>query len=49
MPETQVFIHHDGSSRYVKTLDGAIRIGGRVQIRLRAGLNLPVERVFLYT
>ncbi len=49
MPETLISIHHDGSARYVRPLDGAIHIGGRVQIRLRAGTNVPVDRVFLYT
>jgi alpha-glucosidase len=38
-------LHHDGSPRYVTAR--AYTLGERVSIRLRTGLNAPVERVFL--
>jgi alpha-glucosidase len=42
-------IHHDGSSRYVLNGSGRddLRLGDEVTIRLRAGLDAPLERVFL--
>lgn len=50
MPVDLNSVHHDGSTRYVKPLDGnQIQIGKRVRLRVRAGLDVPVERVFLYT
>jgi alpha-glucosidase len=46
-------VHHDGSCRYVVPLGDAgqdrLRIGDEVRLRLRAGLDAPVERVFLRT
>ena len=43
-------IHHDGSSRYVKTANDAnLRIGAEVTLRLRAGLDVGIERIFLRT
>lgn len=43
-------IHHDGSKRYVQPQpDEALHIGGKVVLRMRTGLNAPVERIFVYT
>jgi alpha-glucosidase len=43
-------IHHDGSGRYVKLGNGGEpRLGDTALIRLRAGLDSPVERVFIRT
>jgi alpha-glucosidase len=43
-------IHHDGSGRYVKMENGGeLRLGDTALIRLRAGLDAPVERVFIRT
>jgi alpha-glucosidase len=43
-------IHHDGSGRYVKTENGGEPcLGETVTIRLRSGLDAPVERVFIRT
>lgn len=43
-------IHHDGSPRYVRGgAGGGFQLGDIVTIRLRAGLDLPLERVFLRT
>jgi alpha-glucosidase len=43
-------IHHDGSSRYVRTIAGREpRLGDEVTIRLRAGLAAPIGRVLLRT
>jgi alpha-glucosidase len=46
-------VHHDGSARYVRRADNrpalGLRLGDEVAIRLRAGLDAPVERVFLRT
>lgn len=50
MPGDLKSIHHDGSARYVKALaSDPLRIGDRVVLRLRTGLDAAVERVFLYT
>lgn len=49
MHESLFSIHHDGSARYVKAEGDAIGIGKAVLLRLRTGLDVPVERVFLYT
>ncbi|TLN09939.1 maltodextrin glucosidase, partial [bacterium] len=50
MPVELNSIHHDGSVRYVKPLESDhIQLGKNVLLRLRAGQNAPVERVFLYT
>ena len=41
-------IHHDGSSRYVRTHDNkALHIGDEVTLRLRTGVDAPVERLLL--
>jgi alpha-glucosidase len=46
-------VHHDGSARYVVALDGSdpdrLRIGDRVRLRVRAGLDVPIERIHLRT
>jgi alpha-glucosidase len=43
-------IHHDGSSRYVRTpANDSPGLGDVVEIRLRAGLGAPLERVLLRT
>ena len=43
-------IHHDGSSRYVKVPHAAEpRLGDEVTLRLRAGLEAPIQRVLLRT
>jgi alpha-glucosidase len=43
-------IYHDGSGRYVKIENGGEpRLGETALIRLRAGLNAPVERAFIRT
>jgi alpha-glucosidase len=43
-------IHHDGSARYVRTHDTKIlRIGDEVTLRLRNGVDAPVERLLLRT
>lgn len=43
-------IHHDGSWRYVRTAAGRDpRLGDEVTIRLRIGLDAPIERVLLRT
>lgn len=43
-------VHHDGSARYVQARRPArLSIGDSVVIRLRAGLDAPVERVLLRT
>lgn len=43
-------IHHDGSGRYVKMENGGEpRLGDTVLLRLRAGLDAPIERVFVRT
>jgi alpha-glucosidase len=43
-------IHHDGSSRYVKPkISKTIQIGDEIQIRLRAGVNAPIERILIRT
>ncbi|GAP15346.1 glycosidase [Longilinea arvoryzae] len=50
MPVDLSSIHHDGSGRYVKTLaNPSIHLGDNVQLRIRAGLDTPVDRVFVYT
>jgi alpha-glucosidase len=40
-------IHHSGSSRYVHPNDP--RLGGEVTIRLRTGLDAPIQRIILRT
>jgi len=46
-------VHHDGSSRYVVARDGAdldrLRIGDCVRLRVRAGLDVPIDRIYLRT
>jgi len=46
-------IHHDGSRRYVLPLGEAdpnhLRIGDKVRLRVRAGLDVPVDRIFART
>jgi len=46
-------VHHDGSRRYATPLDGAdpdqLRIGDRVRLRVRAGLDSGVERIVVRT
>jgi alpha-glucosidase len=44
-------IHHDGSSRYVHLLNGGAdpSLGDEVTLRLRAGLDVPLERLVLRT
>ena len=43
-------IHHDGSSRYVQlSHPGDPRLGDGVTLRLRAGLQVPIERILLRT
>lgn len=39
-------IHHDGSARYVRS-QGEPRLGDIVQIRVRASIHAPIERVLL--
>lgn len=41
-------VHHDGSSCYVD-VDGAISLGSTVKLRVRTGLDAPVESIFLRT
>ncbi|HKZ85484.1 MAG TPA: maltodextrin glucosidase [Anaerolineae bacterium] len=49
-PDYARSIHHDGSSRYVRTPHGSDpRLGDEVTIRLRAAPDVPVERVLLRT
>lgn len=42
-------IHHDGSSRYVRSSSGdnGLHLGDEVVLRLRAALDAPIERIFL--
>lgn len=41
-------IHHDGSARYVRSTTGPdLRLGDTVELRLRTGLEAPIERVLL--
>jgi alpha-glucosidase len=40
-------VHHDGSPRYVVTRKDSSGTG--VTLRLRAGLDAPIEHVFLRT
>jgi alpha-glucosidase len=46
-------IHHDGSPRYVIPLGHAdpdhLRIGDEVRLRVRAGLDVPIDRIFVRT
>ena len=46
-------VHHDGSRRYVRAMDGAdaerLRVGDLVRLRLRAAPEAAVGRVFLRT
>lgn len=47
---TKASIHHDGSSRYIKLPHpGEARLGDVVTIRLRAGLQVDIEQIFLRT
>jgi alpha-glucosidase len=50
---TLASLHHDGSDRYVRPGPGVdidrLRIGDRVRLRVRAGLDAPVERIHLRT
>ena len=44
-------LHHDGSARYVRPVDGAdplrLRVGDRVRLRVRSAIDAPIERIFL--
>lgn len=42
-------IHHDGSSRYVRSHNTDLHIGDEVTIRLRAAIDAPIERLLLRT
>ena len=46
-------VHHDGSIRYVQPVGDTdpdrLRYGDEVRLRVRAGLDAPVDRVFLRT
>ena len=43
-------VHHDGSSRYIHSASlKTIRIGGELVIRLRTGINVPIQHIFLRT
>lgn len=50
MPEWVGGVHHDGSRRYVRSVSGReLDFGEEVVVRLRTGLDAPVERVLLRT
>lgn len=50
MPGWGKSVHHDGSGRYVKTVSGReLDFGEDVVVRLRVGVDAPVERVLLRT
>ena len=46
-------IHHDGSPRYVRPVGGTnldrLRVGDELRLLVRAGLDAPVDRVFVRT
>ncbi len=46
-------VHHDGSARYAVPVGGTnpdrLRMGDEVRIRVRAGLDAPVDRLFIRT
>lgn len=42
-------IHHDGSKRYVRSAGASLHLGSKVIIRLRAGIDAPIERILLRT
>jgi alpha-glucosidase len=46
-------VHHDGSARYVVPVGSAgadrLRLGDEVRLRVRTGLDAPVDRVFVRT
>jgi alpha-glucosidase len=43
-------IHHDGSARYVRSVTGPdLHLGDEVVLRLRAGIDVPIEQVLLRT
>jgi alpha-glucosidase len=46
-------LHHDGSVRYVVPIAGGgadrLRIGDEIRLRVRAGFDEPVDRIFLRT
>lgn len=41
-------VHHDGSSCYVD-VNGAVSLGSTIRLRVRTGLDAPVESIFLRT
>lgn len=41
-------VHHDGSSCYVDA-NGAVSLGSTIRLRVRTGLDAPVESIFLRT
>ncbi len=44
------FIHHDGSRRYVLAPDrDNLQVGDELLIRLRTGLNAPIQKIFFRT
>lgn len=50
MPRWAESVHHDGSRRYVKSVSGReLDFGEEVVVRLRVGVDAPVERVLLRT
>lgn len=49
-PPYTASIHHDGSSRYVQPAHKTgLRLGDEVTLRLRTGMDVPVEHIFLRT
>jgi alpha-glucosidase len=49
-PAYTASIHHDGSGRYVRPSHSAdLQIGAEVTIRLRAGLDAPIQRILFRT
>ncbi len=46
-------VHHDGSPRYVRPVGATdldrLRVGDEVRLRVRVGLDAPVDRVFVRT
>lgn len=50
IPEWVGGVHHDGSGRYVRSVSGReLDFGEEVVVRLRTGLDAPIERVLLRT
>ena len=50
LPSWSTSVHHDGSSRYARTLSGRrLDFGEEVEIRLRTAPEAPIERVLLRT